>query len=108
MSSTLNIKYPRLGMTVLVICAIISFFVCDDIKKYLESLILPSISWWLLKPIVQTAIIMSYLVPLVVATLLIKSKYGSLQVAGMFLGGIGLGALIRIVLIFAAVLYPYG
>jgi hypothetical protein len=95
-------------MAILVIFTIGSFFFCVDAKRYLERLILPSVEGWLLKSFVQTAIIMSYVVPLAITALLIRSKLGPLQLLGMAFGGIAFGIVIRIAIIFAAVLFPFG
>jgi hypothetical protein len=107
-SAALDLKYPRLSMAVLIIVAVITFFTCSDVKAYLERLILPNVGWGFLKAFVQTAIFMSYLVPMVIAYPLLKSKYGPLQVAGMFFGGIVLGIISRIALIVVGILSPYG
>ncbi len=100
-------KYPRLGMAVLLLSAVITFFICVDCKRYLEDLLLPSVKWWFLKATIQTAIIMSYVIPMVIAYILSKSKYAPLQIAGMFFGGIVLGIVVRLALVVAGVLYPY-
>ena len=106
-SGDLDIKYPRLGTAVLLIVAGISFFVCVDAKRYLERLILPSVDGRLLKSFVETAIIMSYVVAIVIAYILLKLKFGALQLLGMVFGGIVLGIVSRIVSVFAGVLFPY-
>ncbi len=100
-------KYPRLGMAVLLLSAVITFFICVDCKRYLEDLLLPSVKWWFLKATIQTAVIMSYVIPMVIAYILSKSKYAPLQIAGMFFGGIVLGIVVRLALVVAGVLYPY-
>lgn len=103
----LNYKYSRICSVVIIITTIISFFLCVDANNYLKSLALPNISWWFLKAIVETAIVFSYPIPLIVAFILMRSKYGFLQVLGAFFAGIAFGVVVRIALIFAAVLYPY-
>lgn len=100
-------KYPRLGIAVLLLSAIITFFICVDCKRYLEDLLLPGVKWWFLKATIQAAIIMSYVIPMIIAYILSKSKYASLQVAGMFFAGIALGIVIRLVLVVTGVLFPY-
>jgi hypothetical protein len=102
------LKYQKLAMVVCVICTIISFIVCDDIKKSLEILILPSIDSTLLKTLAKTAIIASFYVPLLVGGLLAKTQRNFLQVIGMLFVGIGVGPLLRLVLIITGIMYPYG
>lgn len=105
--NSLNIKYPEFGAYVCFGCAIITFFTCNDVRIYLERLILPNIASGVLQTLAETAITMSFYVFLAIGALLMKSKYSLLQIMGMFLFGIGLGALSRFVLTIMGVLSPY-
>ena len=104
----LDPKYPRIYFGIMLIIAVISFFLCVSCYNFLKLLILPQANWFL-KPLIQTAImILGYLIPLVIGAILSMSKFAFLQLLGAFFAGIGFGVVVRICLIFVLVLSPYG
>lgn len=100
-------KYPRIGIIIFLLSAITGFFGSDVIYGYLSGIMVPRFDWWVLKTLVQTAILFLYLVPLAIGVLLTKLKYAFFQIVGLFFLGIGIGVVIKIALIFTGIINPY-
>jgi hypothetical protein len=101
-------KYPRVGWAFYGIFCVISFIWCPDWKDTLETFLLPGLSWWPLKAIAKTAILMSYVVPLFFGYAVTQIKYKVFQVIGLSLMGLGFGIVLRICLVFVGIMRPWG
>jgi hypothetical protein len=101
-------KYPRVGWAFYVIFCIISFIWCPDWKHDLERVLLPGLSWWPLKAMAQTAILMGYFIPLSLGYALTQIRYSFFQVIGLSLMGLGFGIVLRICLVFVGIMTPSG
>ena len=84
-----------------------SFFSSDPLYSYAESYLLSGIDNWMITIVIKMGLFFFYLIPLAIGALLIKSKFSLLQDLGLLFAGFGFGIVIKIVLIFAGVLFPY-
>jgi hypothetical protein len=107
MSKDIFDTHPRLVIIVFLVSGIIGFFGSDILYGYLSGIMVPRFEWWVLKTLVQTAILFLYLVPLAIGVLLTKLKYVFFQIVGLFFCGIGLGVVVKIALIFTCIINPY-
>jgi hypothetical protein len=101
-------KYPRIGWAFYVIFSVISFIWCPDWKDALERVILPAFSWWPLKALAKTAILMGYFIPLFLGYALVQIRCKAFQVIGLSLMGLGFGIVLRICVVFAGIMRPWG
>lgn len=90
------------------ICTIISFIYCQEWKASLEQVILPNLEWRPLNALASAAIVMAYVIPLFIGAVLIHINLLFTRLIGLLLVGIAMGIVLRLVLVFASVLFPYG
>lgn len=106
-NSTIDIKYPQIGVPILFLAAIVSFFGCNTLYKYTEDRILYGIENGFIVIAIKMALFFAYLAPLAVGAILSKTKNPFLQIIGMLFLGLGFGIVIKIALYFTGVMNPY-
>jgi len=106
-NSPMNIKYSPVLYLPFFISAIASFVWCKTLHKYAQDYLLCGIENGFIIVAIKLMLFMSYLVPLYIGTILMRSKIDILQFLGMLLVGFGFGIVLRITLVFAGALIPY-
>lgn len=104
---SMDIKFPRVGTVVILLSALLGFFISIYLYEYLTGIIIPLVKGWFLIGLTKTVIMMSYYLLIIIGGLLSKSKHTFIRISGLLFAGFGAGVALRITLLFIGAISPF-